>query len=112
MICTINKVLDRYGTEMILHRQEDKTVFRGFLQPFRSKSMQNARENATVLGICAAGQYVLLAPGDLAVEKGDVCQWGEHLYAVKQAETVMSAGRAAYRWCICVKKGGEDTWGS
>lgn len=112
MICTINKVLDRYGSEMTLHRQDKTISFRGFLQPFRSKSLQNTRENATMLGIYAAGQYVLLAPGDLVIEKGDDFCWGEHFYTVKQAETVMAAGKAAYRWCICVKKGGEDSWGS
>lgn len=112
MICTINKVLDRYGSEMTLHRQDKTISFRGFLQPFRSKSLRNTRENATILGIYAAGQYVLLAPGDLAVEAGDTVNWGEQFYAVKQAETVMAVGVVAYRWCICVRKGGEDTWGS
>ena len=112
MICTINKVMDRYGSTMTLHRQGEATSFRGFLQPFRSKSLQNTRENATLLGAYGAEQYVLLAPGELAVAKGDTVGWGQQLYAVKQAETVIAAGKAAYRWCICVRKGGEDTWGS
>lgn len=112
MICTINKVLDRYGSAMMLHHGGETVTFRGFFQPYRSKSWQNTQAAATPLGYRMTGQYVLLMAGDVAVDDGDTVSWCDNAYVIKRSEIVMSAGVAAYRWCICVKEGGEDTWGS
>ena len=112
MTYTIEKVLNRYGSTMTLHHNGEVVDFRGFLQPYRSKSLQSTQTDATLLGNRTAGQYVLLAPGDLAVENGDTVSWCGNTYRIKRSEIVMAADVAIYRWCICVKKGGEGIWGS
>ena len=112
MVYTMDKILTRYGNLMVLHRGEETVPFRGFLQPFRSKSQQGMQPKYTPLGKWAAGQYVLLAPAEVRLTIEDTVSLSDRSFTVKRIEPVMAAGAVVYYWGLCEEKGGEDTWGS
>lgn len=112
MVCTMDKVLTRYGSLMALHRGEERVQFRGFLQPFRSKSQQGMQPKYTPLGKRAAGQYVLLAPADVPLATEDTVSLNDRCFTVKRIEPVMVADKTAYCWGLCVEKEGDSQWGS
>ncbi len=111
MVCTMEKILSRYGSLISLIRTNETVQFRGFLQPFRSKSQRAAQVEQTPLGKAVAGQYVLLAPPSAGVCKGDTVGINDRKFTVRRLEQVMVTDTVAYCWGLCVEKGGDDIWG-
>ena len=110
MVYTIDKILKRYGTGMMLKHGQQEESFRGFLQPSQSKSLQNLQKGFSPLGQIPDGMYVLLAPADLEAECGDSVALGDKSYELRRVEKVMYGDRPLYIWALCREKGGEDTW--
>lgn len=110
MVFTIDKILKRYGTGMILKHGQQEESFRGFLQPSRSKSLQNLEKDFFALGEIPDGMYVLLAPAYLKAESGDAIVLGSECYELRRVEKVMYGDKLPYIWALCREKGGEDEW--
>ena len=110
MVFTIDKILKRYGTELRLKHGQQEESFRGFLQPSRSKSLQNLQKEFSPLGQVPDGMYVLLAPAHLEAECDDVVVLGNKCYELRRVEKVMYGDKVLYIWALCREKGGEDTW--
>lgn len=110
MVYAIEKVLRRYGSSLILRRSDKTVCFHGFLQHSGSKSWQNMERSFGPLGEIPRGQYVLLAPLDPELKEGDTLVQGTLETAICRLETVTVGDKAVYRWGLCTKKGGEDTW--
>lgn len=110
MVFTIDKILKRYGTLLRRKHGQQEESFRGFLQPARSKSLQNLEMDFSPLGQTPDGMYVLLAPAHLEVECGDVVVLGNQYYELRRVENVMYGDKVLYIWALCREKGGEDTW--
>lgn len=108
MVYTIEKILRKYGTSMILVRREEALPFKGFLQHSGSKSWQNMQPQYCALGKIPTGQYVLLAPMKPEIAEGDTLICGDLKVAVQRIETVMSADKPLYRWGLCERKGGDE----
>ncbi len=106
MIYAMDEVLRRYGSTLVLHREGRNLPFRGFLQSFRSKSLQNARRVIGPLGQIPKGQYVLLAPLEPMLQEGDRITLGQLETEICRLDTVMLGDRAVYRWGLCEKRGG------
>ena len=107
----INGILQSYGVRIELKREKENTVFRAFFQPVRSKSWQYLEGNYSPLGEVPRGQFVYMGPADLELLVGDTLCVGEKDYMLRRVEPVYYRNKIAYRWGICVEKGGEDTWG-
>lgn len=112
MVSTIEKVLRRYGTSLILCRGDSEEIFRGFLQHSDSRSRQNMLKEFCPLGEIPRGQYILLAPLELELKTDDTLIQGTNKVTICRIETVMYGDRPAYRWGLCKEKGDEDLWGS
>lgn len=110
MVQTIDKILKCYGTGLVLKHGQQKESFRGFLQPSRSKSLQNLEKDFSSLGQIPDGMYVLLAPANISAESGDLVLMGENAYELQRVEKMMYGDRVLYIWGLCREKGGEDTW--
>lgn len=110
MVYTIEKILKRYGTGMILKHGQREESFRGFLQPSRSKSLQNLGKEFSPLGRIPDGMYVLLAPEDMEAECGDTVVLADKSYELRRVEKVIYGNKNLYTWALCREKGGEDTW--
>lgn len=110
MVYTIDKILKRYGLQLQLKQGQREESFRGFLQPSRSKSLQNLQMEFSPLGQIPDGMYVLLAPAYVNAERGDTVELKDKSYELRRVEKVMYGDKTLYIWALCREKGGEDTW--
>lgn len=110
MVYTIEKMMRKYGSPMVLVRDDKALPFKGFLQHSGSKSWQNMRVQYCPAGRIPAGQYVLLAPVVPEVAEGDTLICGDLQVTVQRVETVMAGEKLLYRWGLCVRKGGGEPW--
>lgn len=108
MVYTIEKIMRKYGSPLILVRGEKSLPFKGFLQHSGSKSWQNMRAQYCPMGRIPAGQYVLLVPVVPEITEDDVLVCGELQVVVRNMETVMAGDKPLYRWGLCVRKGGDE----
>ena len=109
MVYTIDRILKKYGTGLLLRHGQQEESFRGFLQPSHSKNWQNMEKKFSPLGQIPAGQHVLLAPPNINAERGDIVVLGEKCYVLRRLEKVMYGDKLLYIWGLCGEKGGEDT---
>lgn len=108
MVVTMDKIFRRYGSRILLRRGGSETEFRGFLQHSGSKSWENMEYRYGPLGEIPRGKHILLAPAELAVNKGDTLVLGALQVVVRRIETVMAGDQKLYLWGLCVEKGSED----
>lgn len=109
---TVEKLMQRYGTPMTLQKDGESFPIRAFLQDTQSRSQENAKQDMSPLGRIGTGMYVYMGPVEPAAAAGDYITMDGKCFQVRRAENVMVGSKAAYRWGLCVEKGGEDTWGS
>ena len=109
---TIEAVLQKYGTDMLLRHSGEETTVRGFFRAVNSKSWQSIENEATPLGELSRGQYAYIGPVDMAVEEGDTVALGEKTYLFRRTELYYYRNQAVYQWGLCVEKGVNDTWGT
>ena len=107
----VDKILMQYGSAMTLTGSGGTAEVRGFLQPVRSKSLQNMVPVMTPLGEFSRGQYIYIGPAGTAAEEGDTLTLGDKAYTIRRAELYYYGDEPAYLWGLCVEKGSEDTWG-
>lgn len=107
----VNGILKQYGTGMELTGASGTVTVKGFLQPVRSKSVQNMVSQDTPLGEVSRGQYVYIGPADVAVQEGDTLQVEQMQYLFRRVERFCVGEDAIYLWGLCVGKGGIDAWG-
>ena len=111
MTCTMDKIFTRYGSLMTRHRGPEEMQFRGFLQPFRSKSQLHTYPKFTPLGQRGAGPYVLLAPATAELEQEDTVSVADRQYTLKRIEPIMAKDTVVYYWGLCVEKEVDEPWG-
>ncbi len=114
MVRMVSGILQQYGTAMTLQHvgQAEEISLRGFFQPVRSKSWQNATYLATPLGEITRGQYVYIGPVDVEVREGDSLHLGGRTYYFRRVEPYYYGDEQVYLWGLCVEKGVNDTWES
>ena len=105
----VETVLQRYGMTVQVVHDGISTPVRAFFQPHGTK---NIGKKVTPLGLAEQGQYLYMGPAGQRIEPGDDVIVDGVSYPVKRVECCYDAERIVYRWALCVKKGGEDTWAS
>ena len=107
----VDKIFAQYGFAMTLSGSGEAREVRGFLQPVRSKSLQNMVPVTTPLGDFSRGQYIYIGPAGIEVQEGDTLTLGEKAYTIRRAELYYYESKPIYLWGLCVEKGSENTWG-
>lgn len=107
----LERVFARYGTQAVLHTTAGKQNVQVFFESVNSKSWQNMEARYHVLGKLPKGQYICRFPAQTAVRAGDWVKVNGCNYAICRVEDMLGPGGCAYRWALCTRKGGEDTWG-
>lgn len=108
---TMDKLLRRYGTRLVLQRQGENIPICGFLQHASAQSWQNTELDFSPLGRIPGGHYLFIGPV-MPMSEGDVLVENGKSYVIRRLETVIFRNRPVYLWGLCVEKGGEDAWGS
>lgn len=106
MLKMFERLFWRYGTELRLK----KSFVKGFFFSVNSRSWQNMERIFGPLGEIPRGQYICVLPITASVTAGDHFSVGRKSYTIRRAEEVRAKGESIYYWCLCVEKGGEDTW--
>lgn len=109
---TVEKILQRYGSSITLHRVEKDTQLRGFMEHTASLGWQNMQSVYSPLGEVPRGQYLLLLPVEPLLVKGDLLYREGIWYRVRRVEKVFYRDEAIYCWCLCEEGGKIDYWGS
>ena len=112
MLQSVQKLLRKYGTDLVLSGTMGEKTVRGFFRAVNSKSWQSMESEATLLGEITRGQYAYIGPADGGAREGDTLQLGEKTYLLRRVEFYYYGNRPIYQWGLCVEKGVNDTWGS
>ena len=112
MLQAMEKMIDRYGSTMVLVQNGEEKQIRAFLQVTRSKSQENARQDFSALGERYKGMYVYIGPAQPLAAEGDELHYNGRIFRLQRAESVTVADQTAYCWGLCVERGEESTWGS
>lgn len=111
MLQAMQKMMRRYGSDMVLIRGNTWYSIRAFLQETRSHSQENTQREISPLGEIRKGLHVYIGPVLPMAEIGDRIVFQERVFEVRRAEPVMVGQETAYCWGLCVEKGGADEWG-
>lgn len=110
MIKLVEKVIDRYGSEIFLQREEKALAFRGFFHHTASKDWHNMEKVFSPLGQIPRGQYAIIAPVQLGLKVGDVLYHNGKSYSLRRVETILFRDTAIYCWGLCVERGETKNW--
>ena len=103
----MRKIMDgallRYGTSVQVVHGNMTTPLKAIFQPVSSK---NCPTVVTPLGTVERG------PADQAVDVHDRVIVDGICYAVIRVESYRDNKQEVYRWAVCMKEGGKDTWAS
>ena len=109
---TVEKILNRYGSPITLHRFEGDFELRGFMQHTASLGWQNMQKVYSPIGEIPRGQYLLLLPPEPLLVKGDYLFREEIWYRVCRVEKVFYREEVIYCWCLCEEGGKLGSWGN
>ena len=108
----VQKILQDYGTDLLVTGTAGEKTVRGFFRAVNSKSWQSMESEATLLWEITRGQYAYIGPAEGGVQEGDTLSLGDRTYLFRRVELYYYGNQAIYQWGLCVEKGVNDTWGS
>lgn len=97
----VRRMLDRYGQEVTLCREEAETVIRAFLQPVTEKGEQ-VPDTATALGWMDRRQWLYL--GQAPLEPGDVLAWRGMSFRVRSCRPYYIGEALSHYWATLEKE--------
>lgn len=108
----VEKIMNQYGTDLVLTCNGEEMTVRGFFRAVNSKSWQSMDKAVLPLGEISQGQYTYIGPADVAVAEGDTVTVGGKSYRFRRVEPYYYGNQAVYNWGLCIEKGGNSVWGS
>ena len=106
MVQVLERIMERYGTELVWLHDGGEEALRGFFQPVTSRSWQKLLRQVTPLGEATTGLYVYIGPVAPELNAGDGLRVGKREYRVRRTEQIYDHEGPAYLWALCVRKGG------
>lgn len=107
MVNVLERIMDRYGTEITWVHGGEEEALRGFFQPVTSRSWQKLLREVTPLGAASTGLYVFIGPVSRQIQPGDMLCLGQRQYQIRRTEMIYDWDGPAYLWALCARKGGE-----
>ena len=107
----ITRILNKYGTRLVLSRGDTRWEVSAFFQPVRSKSWETSDADYSPLGEIPRGRYVYIGPLVPEAAAGDTVGLDGKAYLMRRSEVIRDGQGPVYCWGLCLEKGGEDTWG-
>ena len=107
----ISKILRFYGVPAGLEHEGERVELRSCFQPSMSICWDSMDPIVGPLGQLPGGQYLYIGPAEQEISQGDQVSVGENDYMLRRVETYLDHNGPIYRWALCVRKGGEDSWG-
>lgn len=105
MEALLERIMDRYGTEILWIHDGKEEALRGFFQSVTSRSWQKMLRQVEPLGEVHAGLYVYFGSVNRDVQSGDALTVGKRQYIVRRTEIIYDHTGPAYLWALCARKG-------
>lgn len=106
----LERIIQKYGSRVVIHGATQTTDTRMFLQLVTSKSWQNMERMFPTGGEIPRGQFLFIAPEDCGVENGDSLSSNGRVFIVRRVDAVMLKDESVFLWGLCVEGGGVDPW--
>ena len=104
----VDKLIQQYGTQLVLCRNGEETAARGFFRAVNSNDQQSLEGTVSALGALSLGKYTYIGPAGLPVAPGDTVTVGDKSYRFRRVEPYYYGTRVLYYWGLCVEKGGTQ----
>ena len=104
--------MNGYGRHLTVTRGEAEFSLRGFLQPVNANVEALALPQMGSLGRESRERFIYIGPANPALEPDDRVKADGKGYMVRSAQVVWAGDEGLYCWAMCVKEGGDGTWGS
>ena len=102
----VDKLINEYGTDLVLTCNGEEKIARGFFWAVNSHSLQSMESVASPLGELTRGQFTYIGPADLPVAEGDLVTVGGKNYRFRRTEPYYCGNQILYHWGLCIEKGG------
>ena len=109
---TVDKLIQQYGTDLILNCNGEEKAARGFLRAVTSHSWQSMEPIATPLGEVSRGQYTYIGQAAYPVNERDTVSLRGKTYRFCRVEPYYYGDELIYYWGACIEKGGAEPWGA
>lgn len=106
MTALLERIIERYGTEIVWRTDQGERTVRGFCQPVTSRSWQKMKREVFPLGEVPVGLYVYIGQVCNEIRPGDRLVLGRREYQIRRTEIIYDSKGPAYRWGLCAQKGG------
>lgn len=108
----VEKMMACHGRRLTVEHGGETVQVRAFLQPVNSNVESLSLHRMGPLGREGRERFLYIGPAEPALVVDDRLLSGKTGYLVRSAEQVYDGDRALYCWAMCVKEGGEATWGA
>ncbi len=106
----ILKLINDYGTDAIVTTGTIGHVTKVFFQLVTSKSWQNMERMVETGGVIPRGQYLFIAPPEVASMSVECLMVDGRAYTVRRADTIRYRNERLFTWGLCVEGGEMDPW--
>ena len=106
----VDKLINQYGTDLVLGCQGEEKAVRGFFRAVTSHSLASMEPVATPLGELSRGQYTYIGPAAAPVSEGDTVTVDGKAYRFCRVEPYYYGERVLYYWGLCVGKEEGEPW--
>ena len=102
----VDKLINEYGTDLVLTCNGEEKAARGFFRAVNSHSVMSMEGAATPLGELSRGQYTYIGPASLPIREGDLVTVDGKTYRFRRTEPYYHKNQILYHWGLCMQKGG------
>ncbi len=104
----MKNLLRRFGQEV----RVDGEPLWGLFQSVTGKREGLAVLSPGPLGGEGRGRYLFIGPAKPQIREDMLLWTAGREYVVRAVQPVHGCRGPIYQWCVCVERGGPDTWGS
>lgn len=102
---TIERLIERNGTDVVIHTHGTTYRTRVLLQLVASKSWQNMERMIPTGGELLRGQFLLICPSAIPLEPADSIVLGKRTFQLRRVEPFRFRNREVFHWGLCVEGG-------
>lgn len=101
----IARLIDLYGSDLTVSREDGETQVKAFLQLVTSKSWQNMDRMIPSIGEVPRGQFLYLGPTDVPLNAYDSIAMDGRIFLVRRADAIWYRSERIFIWGLCVEGG-------
>lgn len=100
MVKLPKEIFTRYGSDVRNITAESETRFQAFLQPMRRRYQNYYVPKRHLTGVFTNDHYLLIAPPDTSLSRGDELECNSLLYTVISTDSYYVKDNVLYVWAV------------